>query len=150
MQCMDVTNSTKFRLPLLSLSNVENIKVETFSTVSTGSNKLNISCTFTFSNVPFKIFEYLNILQILDGSPDTCGHSRMNWRYHSLTSSTRNLVLVTRNSTSSSVRDAFRARVLSRLAFHRSLDFIQLRTVPKPATVDSIDTNIKYHQNIDS
>ena len=60
MQCMDVTNSTKFRLPLLSLSNVENIKVETFSTVSTGSNKLNISCTFTFSNVPFKIFEYLN------------------------------------------------------------------------------------------
>ena len=118
-----------------------------FPLAVTSSTFLALSLFPTFPS------KYLNIWLILQpraGSPGTCGHSRMNWRYHSLTSSTRNLVLVTRNSTSSSVREAFRARVFSRLAFHRSLDFMQLRTVPKPATVDSIGTNIKYHQNIDS
>ena len=55
IQCIDVTNSTKFKLPLLSLSNVVNIKLAIFSTLSTGSSKLNISFTFSFPRTPYDL-----------------------------------------------------------------------------------------------
>ena len=51
MQCILLTNSTKVKLPLLSLSNVENIKFETVSTVSTGRRSSNIAFTLLFSNL---------------------------------------------------------------------------------------------------
>ena len=64
---MDVTNSTKFKHPLLSLSNVENINLETFSTVSAGNKKLNISSTFSFSSLPLKkeVLEIVNFDDVI-------------------------------------------------------------------------------------
>ena len=135
---MDVTNSTKFKLSLLSLSNVVNIKFETFSTVSNGSNKLNISLTFSFPNVPYfkkikqSLLEYNNFLETVIL---TSGHSIMNCLYHSLMSSTENLVLVIRNSTSSSVRDFFLFLVFISEAFHRSFDFIHDKIVVSPPKI---------------
>ena len=52
MQCRDVTNSTKFKFPLWSLSNVVKIRFETLSTLSEGRIRPNISSTLHLSRVP--------------------------------------------------------------------------------------------------
>ena len=62
----------------------------------------------------------------------TWGHSIINCLYHSLMSLTENLVLVTRNSTSSSVRATLCCRLLRREAFQRNLDFMHDSIVEKP------------------
>ena len=135
IQWIDNTNSTKLRLPLLSLSNVENIILLTLSTVSAGNNILNMSFTCSSPSVPCKTS--LNVrfncsVSYLRFFSATSGHSPMNCWYQTWMSSSEKFVLVSRKSISSSVNETFLCLLLTSEAFHLILDFIQDRTVEIP------------------